>query len=338
MNGTASKVILSFILLNVFISTTAFSATYYSNSNLWRASYGFADITTESFTGDIASAPLIVFSTGIGSQGNAGMGTVVNRVNEVMDGEWTGRVRNLSMGTNGFQSITWTFPAGTLVDGFGVNASSISSSAGVRISGNFDGNGVVSIDLWDHFSNSGSGFFGVKGNSTFGSITFTAEGSNDNDLFNLDQASFHQLFLPSSNLSIVKSNATHFSQPGAPVSWTITVVNIGPDFAEGALVIDNVPSRVQNPSWTCMPVGASSSCASGGAVMMGNVLESVNVAVGESINVVLTGILNQDESGQLINTATVSLPVTAIDVDEANNTSTDIDAIGLFIDSFESLQ
>ena len=45
-----------------------------------------------------------------------------------------------------------------------------------------------------------------------------------------------------------------------------------------------------------------------------------------------------DATGILSNTATLSLPATILDSDLSNNTLTDTDAIGLFVDGFENIK
>lgn len=136
-------------------------------------------VEVETFDADRANAATISFALGTQSAGTNGLGSPIN---EVTAGAWSAKVRTAA-GVDGYRTITWTFPRPTRA--FGVDWSSISSTRGITVTGDWDGTGAEPYLLWDQIGTSNA-FFGVVGTVPFTQVTITAEGTGDNDFFGGD--------------------------------------------------------------------------------------------------------------------------------------------------------
>lgn len=171
-------------------SLPAQSATLYNDRNNW-SNATVSGLVNEPFNIDIASATMITFAGGITATGSGGQG---NQNNQVASGQWQFRVYNPG-GSNGFSSITVTFPAPVMA--FGLDINSISSSRGAKITGNWDGNGDQVTDLWTHHGATSNGFFGVVGTAAFTEFTIFADGGSvvGDDFITADDLSYEDLDL-----------------------------------------------------------------------------------------------------------------------------------------------
>jgi uncharacterized repeat protein (TIGR01451 family) len=123
------------------------------------------------------------------------------------------------------------------------------------------------------------------------------------------------------DLAITKDNGQTDVTPGTMVTYTITVDNIGPNDVVGAMVDDMFPPEFTGVTWTCSGTGGGTCTASGA----GDIADMVDIPVMGQVVYMATGLVG---GGTLLeNTATVSLPVEFIEIDPANNTSTDSDPI-----------
>lgn len=169
------------------------AATIFTDRTAWVTALGGAAQTSDDFSADIADGATITFASGVQSMAT-GEGTSGGGINRVDGGDWDTRIRNAS-GLSGYSSVTWEFPSN--ISAFGVDFSSISSSRGIHVSGDFDGSGNQDINLFTH-QGSSNGFLGVIGTSSFNSITLSASGTGDNDFFGADDLSFVAVPEPSS--------------------------------------------------------------------------------------------------------------------------------------------
>lgn len=126
------------------------------------------------------------------------------------------------------------------------------------------------------------------------------------------------------NLSISKTDKSKFAVSGQPVTYTITVTNLGTTTAAGATVSDTLPSGFTSGSvsWT-----SSYSTGATGASGSGNINDTITLAAGQSITYTLTGTVSNSATGSLVNTATVTPASGITDTDTTNNTATDRDTI-----------
>nr|WP_121270619.1 gliding motility-associated C-terminal domain-containing protein [Pedobacter schmidteae] len=106
------------------------------------------------------------------------------------------------------------------------------------------------------------------------------------------------------NLTIVKSAANALSA-GQPIVYTIELGNNGPSNATAAVLTDNIPAEILNPTW--------SSSVSGGAMVTangtggGNTLSLTgNIPKGGKIYVTINGTLAAHVTGNVSNSATIS--------------------------------
>ncbi|MBE5317182.1 MAG: Ig-like domain repeat protein [Xanthomonadales bacterium] len=130
------------------------------------------------------------------------------------------------------------------------------------------------------------------------------------------------------DLSIVKTG--RYITNG--VVWTLNVGNTGPGVANGATVIDNLPTSVTGATWTCTgTAGGTCSVASGS----GSINTNVNLPVGGGAVFTITATLVNPNAATVVNTASVVAPMGITDTNAANNTSTLDLTVALFGDGFE---
>ncbi|HET9913077.1 MAG TPA: hypothetical protein VFQ13_14375 [Anaerolineales bacterium] len=147
-------------------------------------------------------------------------------------------------------------------------------------------------------------------------------------------------FSGNANLQITKSDGTGTYVPGGTLTYTIVVSNTGPSSVTGATVTDTFPGQITGASWTCAITPGASCTASGS----GNINDSaVNLPVGRSVTYTVHVNIGAGASGNLSNTASVSLPagytgpspVSATDTDTASPTAnlqiTKSDGTGTYI-------
>jgi LPXTG-site transpeptidase (sortase) family protein len=130
----------------------------------------------------------------------------------------------------------------------------------------------------------------------------------------------------SADLSIIKTDGVTSYSAGASVTYTITVTNVGKVDVPGATVADTKPENILNWVWACRPVDIARGCepAPSGTTDFSN---KVNLPVGSSIVYTVTANIVVNPTGDLVNTATVTLPDGYTDATPGNNTSTDTDKI-----------
>ncbi|MEL6894298.1 MAG: DUF11 domain-containing protein, partial [Actinomycetota bacterium] len=106
----------------------------------------------------------------------------------------------------------------------------------------------------------------------------------------------------SADLSIAKALSAGFTAPiapGAPVSYTITVINGGPSDAQDVVVADTLPAEIT--------LGTISTTATGATCDQGAVSCAIpTVAAGTSVDVVVTGTMSDRAVGSVDNTASVT--------------------------------
>ena len=127
-----------------------------------------------------------------------------------------------------------------------------------------------------------------------------------------------------SDLSISKADGVASYTPGSGVTYTIIVGNSGPSDVTGATVTDAVLGlpQVASASWTCAATGGAA-CTAG--PVTGSISDTVNVPVGGTVTYTLVVTLRPGATGNLVNTATVTVPGGTTDPGAANNTATDTD-------------
>jgi len=124
------------------------------------------------------------------------------------------------------------------------------------------------------------------------------------------------------DLIVSKTAAANPATPGQPLTYTVTVINRGPDPANAVTVVDPLPSGTTFISCASNP----GTCAGGVVGANGTVTADFGtIAVGGSAT--LTIVVNVTVShGNLVNTATAAS--TTPDPDPDNNHSTAVTTVG----------
>jgi uncharacterized repeat protein (TIGR01451 family) len=130
---------------------------------------------------------------------------------------------------------------------------------------------------------------------------------------------------PSADMSVTKSDGLTYYTVGGSLSYTIRVVNNGPQAVINAPFADNMPVQITDWTWSCVP-DFSSICAAGPALIVGNFTDTVTIPVGQGVTYTVDASIDPLASGTLVNTASISVPPAFLDLVPGNNTATDIDA------------
>ncbi|HEY7947279.1 MAG TPA: DUF11 domain-containing protein, partial [Acidimicrobiales bacterium] len=127
---------------------------------------------------------------------------------------------------------------------------------------------------------------------------------------------------PQSDLSITNSDGVTSLTPGTTDTYTVTVSNTGPSDAVGLGILDTLPPGFTNfTSSGTLPAGVTFSVSSGTATWSG-----VNVASGQTVTLMLSGLVPTAATGTFVNTATVVVPPGTTDTN-STTTVTDSDSL-----------
>ncbi len=127
----------------------------------------------------------------------------------------------------------------------------------------------------------------------------------------------------SSDLSITKTDGFATYAPGAFARYTVVATNSGPDPVVGATVIDNFSSSFNSPSFTCSGTGGGTCPALG----TGNINALVDLPVGATVTFLITAMVSESATGNLVNTATITAPAGVTDPQPANSSATDTNTL-----------
>ncbi len=123
------------------------------------------------------------------------------------------------------------------------------------------------------------------------------------------------------DLRLSKSDGITLTAPGQIVTYTVVVSNDGPSDAPGSRVTDSLPDDLDNITWTCTS-SLGSSCTGSG---VGDLDDTVNLAAGGQLTYLISGTVRAEASGNLVNSAQVSLAEGLTDPNLNNNSDTDFD-------------
>jgi uncharacterized repeat protein (TIGR01451 family) len=129
---------------------------------------------------------------------------------------------------------------------------------------------------------------------------------------------------PSTDLSISVSNGQNTSIPGTNTSFTIVINNKGPAAVINAQVIDQFPATLTNVTWVCT-TSPGSRCSTPNGI--GNVNALIDLVFGGTATITANGRIAPNASSQLSNTARVVTPGGIIELNPADNQSTDTDTL-----------
>jgi PEP-CTERM motif len=172
--------------LTSLLSITANAVTIFTDRAAWNLEV--KNFTNETFSTARVMSDFIVFDTGISSESIGGLSA--NFVNNAQ--EFNGAVNNRSI-PNVSTFLEWRFPAA--ISAFGSDLRSV-DLGGLNITGDYDGTGDQTISVAEILSGGSTapcvscldGFFGVVGNSSFTSIRWFTD--NSEEIFQMDNFSF----------------------------------------------------------------------------------------------------------------------------------------------------
>jgi uncharacterized repeat protein (TIGR01451 family) len=127
------------------------------------------------------------------------------------------------------------------------------------------------------------------------------------------------------DLGITKDDGVNYLTAGESTTYTIVVSNSGPADVVGATVTDTFPAEITNANWTCVSAGGATCTASSS----GNINELVNLPVGSSVTYTVNATISPLASGNLVNTASVSVPAGYTDSNPSNDSADDTDTISV---------
>ncbi|MEJ5336865.1 MAG: DUF11 domain-containing protein [Thermus sp.] len=132
---------------------------------------------------------------------------------------------------------------------------------------------------------------------------------------------------PAADLKVTKTGPAS-ALPGGPISYTVTVENLGPSPVTGASFTDNVPPEITGVAWSCTPSGGASCSAPSGT---GNAISlTLNLPVGGSVTIAISGTVSPSAAGQtLANTASAFPPAGVTEVNPDDNSSSASTAVAL---------
>lgn len=105
---------------------------------------------------------------------------------------------------------------------------------------------------------------------------------------------------------------------GAPVRYTVTARNPGPNAADPSPLQVDVPDGIQDATWTCEPASGSGCATASG---QGDVATDLDLPRGGSAVVTIEGRIADGVEGPLESVATIAPPTSLSDTDESDNTS-----------------
>lgn len=136
---------------------------------------------------------------------------------------------------------------------------------------------------------------------------------------------------PAVDLAVSLDDGTDFVAGGGLVDYTLTVRNDGVSDALGAHVSDPLPAGLFDAQWSCIAEPGATCMASG----TGGIEDIINIPVGGRVVYLLQANVPALPELPLSNTATATAGAAAIEVNAANNSATDLDAVGIFADGVD---
>jgi uncharacterized repeat protein (TIGR01451 family) len=129
---------------------------------------------------------------------------------------------------------------------------------------------------------------------------------------------------PSADLSVTKTDGVTFYMPGGTLEYTIRVANNGPQAVLGAVFGDNIPAQLTSWVWSCVAdLGAT--CLAAPVTIGTNFTDTVSIPAGKGVTYTVTAYVGLGAVGNLVNTATITSPLTIPDPIPANNSVSDTD-------------
>ena len=132
------------------------------------------------------------------------------------------------------------------------------------------------------------------------------------------------------DLLVSKTDGTAVYTPGVPITYQIVVINDGPSNAVGFAIDDVVPAAITGVGASCVVTSGDGTCGIDNTAGNTVAFSGATLTAGSALTVTVTGTIDPAATGDLTNTATVTVPGGAgfTDPDPTSNTATDIDTLG----------
>jgi uncharacterized repeat protein (TIGR01451 family) len=125
--------------------------------------------------------------------------------------------------------------------------------------------------------------------------------------------------LPTVNLAIRKDSTPEPVVPGQRLTYTVVASNTGPSDVAGVAISDTLPVELLSPEWVCFSLGTSCPAATGS----GDIYQLVSLPANSSVAYVISAVVRADVTGQIRNTATLTVPVGVVDSNPDDNIAVD---------------
>ena len=133
--------------------------------------------------------------------------------------------------------------------------------------------------------------------------------------------------LPQVDLGITKDDGVPIYNKGSVLTYTIAVMNTGPNAVTGAVVTDAIPAQITDWTWACAAQNGGATGCDAVAGSTTDFADTVNLPNGASIVYTVTANVSVVAIGNLSNTANVNLPVGYSDPNPGNNSATDVNTL-----------
>ena len=132
------------------------------------------------------------------------------------------------------------------------------------------------------------------------------------------------------DLLVSKTDGTAVYTPGVPITYQIVVINDGPSHAVGFAIDDVVPAAITGVGASCVVTSGDGTCGTNDTAGNTVAFSGAALTAGSTLTVTVTGTIDPAATGDLTNTATVTVPGGAgfTDPDPTSNAATDIDTLG----------
>ena len=124
------------------------------------------------------------------------------------------------------------------------------------------------------------------------------------------------------DLKVTLTDGKSTAVAGTKSTYTITVSNLGPSNASGAVINDAFPSTFTGVTYTGAQTGGVNGFSVSGA---GNINDTVTMPSGSNVTYKAAGTISASATGSISDTARVSVPAGVTDPNAANNIATDTD-------------
>jgi uncharacterized repeat protein (TIGR01451 family) len=128
----------------------------------------------------------------------------------------------------------------------------------------------------------------------------------------------------SADLKVTVNDGKTAIAAGAQDTYSINIINVGPEGVDGALITDAFPTIFTNVRYTASQLGGASGFSASGA---GNINDTVAMPSGSRITYTAKGKVNPSATGTISDTARVTPPAGVSDPNPGNNTASDTDSV-----------